>query len=105
MPGNVPRWKVIHCRTCGKVIRRFDRRRYHGHVPQNVILDAIRKHYKGEHPRKFRASIRKGVKTRTEGQMPKRKKKLKRLIKGSKAAKAYMARLRGMKKTGRKRRR
>ena len=66
MPGKVPRWKVIHCRTCGKVIRRFDRRRYHGHVPQDVILDAIRKHYKGEHPGKFRKSIRKGVEARTK---------------------------------------
>jgi len=66
MPGKVPRWKVIHCRTCGKVIRRFDRRRYRGHVPQREILAAIRRHYKKFHPRKFRASIRKGVRTRKE---------------------------------------
>jgi hypothetical protein len=64
VPGPVPRWKEIRCRTCGETIRRFDRSRYAGHVPAEVILAATRKHYKEHHPGKFRASIRKGVKTR-----------------------------------------
>jgi hypothetical protein len=66
----VPRFKAIHCRhpshgKKGKVIRRFDRRKFKGgHVPQNVILDAIRRHYKRNHPKAFKRIIAKGVKTR-----------------------------------------
>ena len=53
------------CRTCGKTIGRFDRSRYPGYkVPAEVVLAATRRHYKAKHPGKFRASIRKGVKTR-----------------------------------------
>lgn len=75
MPGKVPRYKEIHCRTCGKLIRRFDRRKYQGHVPPDMILDAIRKHYKKHHPGKFRANIKKGVQTRKKKNPGKRKKK------------------------------
>lgn len=63
MPINkVPRYKIIKCKTCGKTIRRFDRTKYPGHhVPAGEILAAIRRHYKRNHPGKFRESIRRGV--------------------------------------------
>ena len=61
---SVPRWKVIHCKTCGKVIRKFDRTLYNWHVPMDVIMASVRRHYQKHHPRKFRESIRKGVETR-----------------------------------------
>jgi hypothetical protein len=52
--GQVSRYKKVHCRTCNKLIKVFDRSKYAGyHVPQEDILDAIRHHYKKSHPRKF----------------------------------------------------
>lgn len=58
------RWKVIRCRTCGKVIQKFDKEKYHGDVPADLIFRAIRQHYKKHHPGKFKESIRKGVQSR-----------------------------------------
>lgn len=73
----LPRYKVIRCRHKahpGKQIARFDRARYPGrHVPADVILGRIRRHYKREHPGAFRKSIRKALRT----------KRKKGLIKGS----------------------
>ncbi len=62
--GTLPRWKVIRCRTCGKVIQKFDRTKYNWHVPAGVILAAIRRHYKRNHPKKFRTMVRKATHTR-----------------------------------------
>lgn len=62
-----PRFKIIHCRTCGKTIRRFDRSKYKGyHVPQDEILAAIRRHYKRNHPKRFKQFAKKAVKTKKE---------------------------------------
>jgi len=66
--GEVSRYKEIHCKKCGKLIKRFDRSKYADwHVPPAEILSAIRKHYKKEHPITFRRSIKKGVKARSKG--------------------------------------
>jgi len=52
--GEVPRYKKIHCKACGKVIKAFDRDKYAGwHVSPEDILEAIRHHYKKHHPKKF----------------------------------------------------
>jgi len=51
--GDLARYKVIHCETCGKIIARFDRKKYSWHVPKDVILKATRRHYKKHHPKKF----------------------------------------------------
>ena len=68
--GTLPRYKEIKCQTCGKIIRRFDRTKYPGqHVPAKLILGEIRHHYKYNHPKKFRESIAKGVKTRKENKV------------------------------------
>ena len=65
MPRQVQRYKVIRCKTCGKVIKRFDRTKYtNKHVPKEKILDAIRDHYKKHHPRKFKQFAKKAVKTK-----------------------------------------
>lgn len=70
-------YKEINCKTCGKLIARFRRSAYpSGHVPKEKILGATRKHYKAKHPRKFKKSIRKGVKARM-GKKGKKKKKRK----------------------------
>jgi hypothetical protein len=54
MPGKLLRYKVIHCKTCGKVIKRFDRTRFKNrHIPKEKILEAVRKHYKTKHPEKW----------------------------------------------------
>ena len=74
--GKVPRYKVVQCRTCGAQFGRFDRSKYPGYkVPKEVILKACRRHYKAKHPGKFRASIKKGVQTRKERSMGKKKSK------------------------------
>lgn len=66
MPKNkVPRYKTIKCHTCGKTIRRFDRSKYKGyHVPKDVILAAIRRHYKRHHKGKFREFQKKALRTK-----------------------------------------
>ena len=97
MPAPVPRWKEIRCRTCGGLIRRFDRSRYAGHVPAEVILAATRKHYKEHHPGKFRASIKKGVKTRMTEKKTKGKKWGKIGAPHSAKRKKWLAHLRRMK--------
>ncbi len=57
--GEVPRYKKIKCRTCGKLIKTFDRDKYTGwHVPQEDIMEAIRHHYQKKHPAKFRGMCR-----------------------------------------------
>jgi phage FluMu protein Com len=59
---DLPRYKEIKCSQCGKLIHRFDRSAYKGwHIPADVILSATRNHYKTEHPRKFKESIKRGV--------------------------------------------
>lgn len=50
---------VIRCRTCGKVIRR-----YKGSMSKEEKLSSIRHHYKKHHPKRFRKSIRKAIKTK-----------------------------------------
>jgi phage FluMu protein Com len=63
--GKLPRFKVIRCKTCGKVIKRFDRHKYaRHHVPKEDILSAIRRHYKRHHPKKFRTFTKKALKTK-----------------------------------------
>jgi phage FluMu protein Com len=63
--GKVPRYKIIRCRTCGKIIRKFDRYKYpRHHVPKEDILAAIRRHYKRNHPRKFREFVEKALRTK-----------------------------------------
>jgi len=53
--GEVARYKKIKCRTCGKVIKTFDREKYPDyHVPPEDIMEAIRHHYKKHHPGRFR---------------------------------------------------
>ena len=70
-------YKEIRCKTCGELIARFRRSAYpRGHVPKEKILSATRRHYKKKHPRKFRESIKKGVKARM-GKRKKGKKKRK----------------------------
>ena len=66
MPSKtVPRYKVIHCKTCKGVIYRFDRSAYKGyHIPVEEIMSKTRQHYKEHHPRKFKESIIKGVRKR-----------------------------------------
>ena len=60
--GTIPRYKVIKCRTCGKVIHRFDRSKYSGyHVPMEDIMSKTRQHYKEHHPKKFKESVERGV--------------------------------------------
>ena len=62
------RYKVVRCRKCGRIIKRFDRSKYVGwHVPPDVILTANRRHYKNYHPKAFKESIKKGVKSRKKG--------------------------------------
>ena len=57
--GKVPRYKKVRCRTCGKLIKTFDRDKYAGwHVPREDIMEVIRKHYQRRHPRKFRGWYR-----------------------------------------------
>jgi hypothetical protein len=46
-----------HCKTCGKLILRRDH-------SKEEVLSAIRRHYKRQHPRKFREMIKKAVRTR-----------------------------------------
>ena len=65
MPGKLPRYKVIHCKTCGKVIHTFDRKRYHGHVPKEKILEAVRHHYKRHHPAKWAKIVKKSSRSRS----------------------------------------
>jgi hypothetical protein len=73
--GAVPRFKVIRCKTCGKIIRRFDRYKYpRHHVPKDVILSAIRRHYKRHHPKKFKGFQKKALITkRKKGIIDKRR--------------------------------
>lgn len=47
--------ETIHCRKCGKAIRVKD------FVDQ---MKKVREHYKEEHPKAFRESIKKGIATR-----------------------------------------
>ena len=64
---NLPRYKVVNCRTCGRVIARFDRTKYVGyHVSPEDIMSKTRQHYKKYHPGKFRESIRRGVAKRAK---------------------------------------
>jgi len=52
--GQVPRYKVIRCKTCDGVIARFDRSKYPGeHVPVDAIMKRTRRHYKDKHPGKW----------------------------------------------------
>lgn len=63
--GEVPRYKEVRCRLCGKLIHRFDRSKYPDwHVSSQDIFHYIRLHYKEKHPRKFKESIKKGVEKR-----------------------------------------
>ena len=58
-------YKEIVCRTCEELIHRFRRSAYpRGHVPKELILSAIRRHYKAEHPRKFKEMAKKAVRTK-----------------------------------------
>jgi hypothetical protein len=54
--------RIIRCRTCGKVI--LGRKPYK--KPKELILSAIRRHYKRHHPRKFRGFIKKALRTKRE---------------------------------------
>lgn len=60
-------FKEIYCQTCGNLIKRFRRSAYpRGHVPKELILRAIRRHYKEKHPRKFKEFAKKAVRTKIE---------------------------------------
>ena len=48
----------IRCRTCGKAVRGTK------NVEFAERMKKLRRHYKAKHPKKFRASIRKGLKTK-----------------------------------------
>lgn len=53
--GKVTRYKKIHCKTCSKLVKTFDREKYVGyHVTQEDIMEAIRLHYKRHHPKRLR---------------------------------------------------
>lgn len=59
------RYRNVRCRTCGTLIHRYDKTHWMGgKVPASVIFADIRHHYKTQHPKKFRESIRKGVEAR-----------------------------------------
>ena len=65
----LPRFKIVRCRHAthgkeGKVIARFDRQKYHGHVPKEVILERIRRHYQKDHPKAFKGIQQKIQKTK-----------------------------------------
>ena len=61
----VERYKRVTCRTCGKLIKRYDRTKFpNHHVPAGVILQDIRRHYKRHHPGAFRESIKKALRTK-----------------------------------------
>ena len=67
--GKVERYKIIHYTTCegNKVIARFDRSRYpNWHVPADIIMARIRRHYKKHHPEEFKEMTKKGVRTRAK---------------------------------------
>lgn len=87
----VLRFKKVTCRTCEKTIRRFDRSKFKGyHVPASDILAAIRRHYKRNHPHKFRESTKKGLKTKK-----KEKKRGARKSVGKTKKKGIMKKIRG----------
>lgn len=52
--------ETIHCKKCGKAIR------VRNFADQ---MNKIRHHYKLKHPRVFKKSIAKGVKTRRKGKV------------------------------------
>jgi len=54
--------RIIRCKTCGKVI--LGRKPYR--KPKELILRAIRRHYKKHHPAKFREFIKKALRTKRE---------------------------------------
>lgn len=59
--------KEIYCRTCGELIKRFRRSAYpRRHVPKELILKAIRRHYKERHPKRFKEFSKKAVRTKIE---------------------------------------
>lgn len=64
MPTKAKKTKTIRCRTCGKVIRvfRYNRKK----IPKGEILAAIRRHYKRNHPEKFKKFAKKAIKTKKE---------------------------------------
>lgn len=63
--GKVPRYKLIHCTKCERLIARIDRSKFAGwHVPPEVIMAKTRAHYKKYHPVLFRRSVQKGVASR-----------------------------------------
>jgi len=60
--GTVTRYKVVRCKTCGKIIHRFDRSEYPGwHVSVDDIMKFNRRHYKKWHPKLFAKQIKSGV--------------------------------------------
>jgi len=55
--------KVLRCRICGKIILK---KKKGVKYTKEVVLSAIRRHYKEKHPKKFIRIIEKAVRTRKE---------------------------------------